>query len=54
MSDSYAKYKEDLAEYTHLCKLLNENEQQDMYTHLRQLKQDPRTIWKDYHYQLKQ
>lgn len=53
MSDSYAKYKEDLAEYIHLCKLLKEYQQQLIYPHLEQLKQDPRIIWKDYHYQLK-
>ena len=54
MSDSYTKYKEDLAEYEHLCKLINEDQQPDTYRHLAQLKTDPRIIWKDYHYQLKQ
>jgi hypothetical protein len=53
MSDSYTKYKEDCEEYEYLCKLLNENEQRDMYDHFEKLKKDPRIIWKDYRYQLK-
>jgi hypothetical protein len=53
MSDSYTKYKEDCEEYEYLCKLLNENEQRDMYDHFAKLKKDPRIIWKDYRYQLK-
>ena len=54
MSDSYAKYKEDCQEYSHLCRLLKEDERQEMYTHFEELKKDLRIIWKDYRYQLKE
>jgi len=54
MSDSYNKYKEDCQEYQSLCNLLNEDEQsKNMYDHFEKLKKDPRIVWKDYRYQLK-
>lgn len=54
MSDSYAKFKEDLAEYKALCRLLNEKELVTGWLdHFYKLKSDPRIEWKDYRYQLK-
>ena len=54
MSDSYAKYKEDLATYQYLCRLLNEKQLAEGWLeHFYSLKQDIRIEWKDYRYQLK-
>lgn len=53
MSDSYAKYKEDLADYKTLCKLLNETEREDWFDHFVILMIDDRVEYKNYHYQLK-
>ena len=55
MSDSYGKYKEELQEYKRLCKLLKEKEDiNNLYDHLEKLKKNPKIIYKDYKYQLKE
>ena len=54
MSDSYTKFKEDLADYRFLCRLLNEKELiTNWLDHFYALKSDTRIEWKDYRYQLK-
>ena len=54
MCDSYSKFKEDLATYQYLCRLLNEKQLDEGWMeHFYSLKQDKRIEWKDYRYQLK-
>ena len=53
MSDSYAAYKEDLADYNTLCTLLQVTPlTTNIYDHLDALKADPRVVYRDHHYQL--
>lgn len=54
MSDSISAYYEDLADYKLLCNLLQVPNQEDMYKHLEELKKDPRIVYTNYTYKLKE
>ena len=59
MGCSESKYAEEMAEYMHLCKLLDDKVSQSKnsnildYDHYEALKRNPKVEFKNYKYQLK-